>query len=70
MSYVIGLVLFVLSQVLIHTDVVDLPRVVDNLVSTNTLGWICFAIGALVVIVAVARTDTSDYDDDYSKYHQ
>lgn len=63
-----GLGLFVVSQILIHSDVVQLPQSVEDVVSTDMLGWICFAVAALIIIVTVARTDTDRYSDSYNDY--
>lgn len=45
-----------------------LPQSVEDVVSTDMLGWICFAVAALIIIVTVARTDTDRYSDPYNDY--
>jgi hypothetical protein len=48
----VGVVLLVIGLVF-ALDVIDLPASVDDVVATNTLGWIFIIVGALAIILAL-----------------
>lgn len=48
----VGIVLLVIGLIF-ALNVVDLPASVDNVVDTNTLGWILIIVGALGIILAL-----------------
>lgn len=48
----VGIVLLVLGLIF-ALNVVNLPASVDNVVDTNTLGWILIIVGALGIILAL-----------------
>jgi hypothetical protein len=47
-----GVVLLVIGLVFV-LDVVDLPAEVDDVVATNTLGWILIAGGVLAIVLSL-----------------
>ncbi len=48
----IGILLLVVGLILL-TGAVDLPQSVDDVVATNTVGWICLVVGILALVLAV-----------------
>jgi uncharacterized membrane protein HdeD (DUF308 family) len=48
----LGVVLLLLGLIFAF-DVVDLPSSVDNVVATNTLGWILIIVGVLAIVLAL-----------------
>ncbi len=48
----VGVVLLVFGLIF-ALNVVDLPASVDDVVATNTLGWILIIVGALAIILAL-----------------
>ena len=48
----LGVVLLLLGLIF-ALGVVDLPASVDDVVATNTLGWILIIIGALAIVLAL-----------------
>jgi uncharacterized membrane protein HdeD (DUF308 family) len=48
----VGIVLLVIGLILV-TDAVDLPRAVDDVIATGTVGWICVVVGILALVLAV-----------------
>jgi fumarate reductase subunit D len=50
----IGLgVILLLLGLIFALGVVDLPSSVDDVVATNTLGWILIIVGALAIVLAL-----------------
>jgi fumarate reductase subunit D len=50
----IGLgVVLLLVGLIFALDVVDLPAGVDDVIATNTLGWILILVGALAIVLAL-----------------
>lgn len=49
----ISIVLIVIGLILV-LDAVDLPAAVNDVVATDTVGWICLVVGILGLVVAVA----------------
>lgn len=50
----IGLgVVLLLIGLIFALGVVDLPASVDNVVATNTLGWILIIVGVLAIVLAL-----------------
>lgn len=47
-----GIVLLVVGLVLV-TGAVDLPAAVDDVVATETVGWICLVVGVLALVLAL-----------------
>lgn len=48
----LGIILLVIGLILL-LGAVDLPASVDNVVATETLGWILVVVGALALILAI-----------------
>jgi uncharacterized membrane protein HdeD (DUF308 family) len=48
----LGIVLLVIGLILL-LNVVDLPQAMDEVVATETLGWILVIAGALAIILAL-----------------
>lgn len=48
----LGIVLLLLGLIL-ALNVVDLPHSVDNVVASDTLGWILIIVGVLAIILAL-----------------
>lgn len=48
----IGIVLLVIGLILL-TGAIDMPAAVEDVVATNTLGWICLIVGVLALVLAV-----------------
>lgn len=48
----LGIVLLVIGLILL-LNVVDLPQAMDDVVATETLGWILVIAGALAIILAL-----------------
>lgn len=48
----LGVILLLIGLVL-ALDVVDLPASVDDVVATDTLGWILILLGALAIVLAL-----------------
>ena len=48
----LGVVLLLLGLIFAF-GVIDLPASVDDVVATNTLGWILIIVGALAIILAL-----------------
>jgi fumarate reductase subunit D len=48
----LGVVLLLVGLVL-ALEVVDLPASIDDVVATNTLGWILILLGALAIVLAL-----------------
>jgi uncharacterized membrane protein HdeD (DUF308 family) len=48
----LGIVLLVIGLILL-LNVIDLPQAMDNVVATETLGWILVIAGALAIILAL-----------------
>lgn len=48
----LGVVLLLLGLIL-ALGVVDLPASIDDVVATNTLGWILIIVGALAIVLAL-----------------
>jgi fumarate reductase subunit D len=48
----LGVVLLLLGLVF-ALNVVDLPQSIDNVIATNTLGWILIIVGVLAIILAL-----------------
>ena len=50
----IGLgVVLLLVGLIFAFDVVDLPASVDDVIATNTLGWILIIVGVLAIVLAL-----------------
>jgi len=52
----LGVVLLLLGLVFAF-DVVDLPSSVDDVVATNTLGWILIIVGVLAIVLALVMNN-------------
>jgi hypothetical protein len=48
----VGIALIVVGLILV-TGAVDVPAGVNDVVATNTAGWICLVVGALSLVLAV-----------------
>jgi len=48
----LGVVLLLLGLIFAF-DVVDLPASVDDVIATNTLGWILIIVGVLAIVLAL-----------------
>jgi uncharacterized membrane protein HdeD (DUF308 family) len=48
----LGVVLLLLGLIFAF-DVIDLPKSIDDVVATNTLGWILIIVGALAIVLAL-----------------
>jgi len=48
----LGIVLLLIGLVL-ALGVINLPQSIDNVVATNTLGWILIIVGALAIVLAL-----------------
>lgn len=51
----VGIVLLVVGLILV-TGAVDVPDGVNDVIATDTVGWICVAVGALSLVLAVVLT--------------
>ncbi len=56
----LGVVLLLLGLVL-ALNVVDLPASVDDVVASNTLGWILIIVGALAIILALVMNNQRNH---------
>ncbi|MFC4784536.1 DUF6458 family protein [Nocardioides sp. MAHUQ-72] len=68
MGFGAGIILLVVGLVLV-TGAVDLPRSVDDVVATTTVGWICVVVGVLgllLPLVAQRRSRTHVEERHYS----
>jgi uncharacterized membrane protein HdeD (DUF308 family) len=52
----LGVVLLLLGLILAF-GVVDLPASIDDVVATNTLGWILIIVGALAIVLALVMNN-------------
>ena len=52
----LGVILLLLGLIFAF-DVVDLPASVDDVIATNTLGWILIIVGALAIILALVMNN-------------
>ena len=52
----LGVVLLLLGLILAF-DVIDLPASIDDVVATNTLGWILIIVGALAIVLALVMNN-------------
>ena len=52
----LGVVLLLLGLIF-ALDVVDLPASVDDVIATNTLGWILIIVGALAIVLALVMNN-------------
>lgn len=52
MGFGVGIVLLVIGAILV-TGAVDLPASVDEVVATNTVGWILILAGALGIVLGL-----------------
>lgn len=52
MGFGVGIVLLVIGAILV-TGAVDLPASVDDVVATNTVGWIMLLAGALGIVLGL-----------------
>jgi hypothetical protein len=50
-----GIALLVVGLILV-TGAVDVPDAVNDVVATDTVGWICLVVGALSLVLAVVLT--------------
>ena len=48
----LGVVLLLLGLIF-ALDVIDLPASVDDVIATDTLGWILIIVGALAIVLAL-----------------
>lgn len=48
----IGIVLLVIGLILV-TGAVDLPQSINDVVETETVGWICVVVGALALVLTL-----------------
>jgi fumarate reductase subunit D len=59
----LGVILLLLGLILAF-GVIDMPRSVDDVVATSSLGWILIIVGALAIVLSLVmnnqRTRTSD----------
>jgi hypothetical protein len=51
----VGIALLVVGLILV-TGAIDLPDGVDEVVATDTVGWICLVVGVLSLVLAVVLT--------------
>jgi protein-S-isoprenylcysteine O-methyltransferase Ste14 len=51
----VGITLLVVGLILV-TGAVDVPDGVNDVVATDTVGWICLVVGALALVLAVLLT--------------
>ena len=52
----LGVILLLLGLIFAF-DVVDLPASVDDVVATDTLGWILIIVGALAIVLALVMNN-------------
>jgi uncharacterized membrane protein HdeD (DUF308 family) len=52
----LGVVLLLLGLIFAF-DVIDLPKSIDDVVATNTLGWILIIVGALAIVLALVMNN-------------
>jgi hypothetical protein len=50
MGFGVGAILLVIGLVLV-TGAVDLPSGIQDVVATNTVGWICVVVGVLALLL-------------------
>jgi hypothetical protein len=53
MGFGAGIILLVIGLVLV-TGAVDLPQGIQDVVATNTVGWICVVVGILGLLLPLA----------------
>ncbi len=61
----IGILLLVIGLILV-TGAVDLPQSINDVVETETVGWICVAVGAIALVLALMtmmRSRTSHVEE-------
>jgi hypothetical protein len=51
----VGIALLVVGLILV-TGAVDVPDGVNDVIATDTVGWICLVVGALSLVLAVVLT--------------
>ena len=51
----VGIALLVVGLILV-TGAIDLPDGVNEVVATDTVGWICLVVGVLSLVLAVVLT--------------
>jgi uncharacterized membrane protein HdeD (DUF308 family) len=52
----LGVILLLLGLIFAF-DVVDLPKSIDDVVATDTLGWILIIVGALAIVLALVMNN-------------
>jgi hypothetical protein len=51
----VGIALLVVGLILV-TGAVDMPQAVNDVVATDTVGWICLIVGVLSLVLALVLT--------------
>ncbi|UAL30229.1 DUF6458 family protein [Nocardioides rotundus] len=55
----LGVILAVIGVILL-LNVVELPAAIDDVVATNTLGWILLIAGIVVIVLALIQTRSAN----------
>jgi hypothetical protein len=49
----VGIVLIVIGLILLLGVIEDYPDAIENVIDIETLGWICFIVGILAIVLAL-----------------
>ena len=49
----VGIVLIVIGLILLLNVIEDFPDAIENVIDIETLGWICFIVGILAIVLAL-----------------
>lgn len=60
MGFGVGVLLLALGAILLF-GAVDLPASVDDVVATNTIGWILVAAGALAIVLGLVTLQSRSH---------
>ena len=55
----LGVILAVIGVILL-LNVVEMPAAIDDVVATNTLGWILLIAGIVVIVLALIQTRSAN----------
>ncbi len=69
MGFGVGIVLLVLGAILV-TGAVDLPASVDDVIATNTVGWILILAGVLGIVLGLIATRRNSHTTVVEEHHR
>ncbi len=69
MGFGVGIILLVIGAILV-TGAVDLPASVDDVVATNTVGWILILAGALGLVLGLIASRNNRHTTVVEERHE